>query len=116
MSKKKKSLTTYERAVKRVEDIKGFYSHLSVYVVVNIILLLTRDDFSFYIIGNSAFGDSDFLNWINWESYGTPIIWGAFLIFHFLSVFFKNPLLGKAWEERQIQKFIEKKRTQDNYE
>jgi len=116
MTKKKKSLTTYERAVKRVDDIKGFYTHLSVYIIVNIILLLTRNSFNFFVVGNSAFGDSDLLNWINWETYGTPIFWGIFLIFHFISVFVKNPFLGKEWEERHIQKFIEEERPRNNYE
>ncbi len=107
MNSKNKNLTTpYERARKRVDDLKGFYGHLTAYILVNSMLLLGRDDFSFYVLGNSAFGNSDFLNWINWNVYGTPIIWGVFLVFHALSVFGRNPFLGKAWEERQIEKYM----------
>lgn len=107
-SKNKKPSTPYERARKRVDDLKGFYGHLTAYIVVNTFLLLARNDFNFYAVGNSAFVDSDVLNWINWNVFGTPIIWGIFLIFHAFSVFVKNPFLGKAWEERQIKKFMNK--------
>jgi len=105
-SKNKKPSNSYERARKRVQDIKGFFGHLAVYGIVNGILLLTKDNFNFFVEGNSAFGDSDFLNWFNWETYGTPLLWGLGLSFHAISVFGKNPFLGKAWEERQIQKYI----------
>ncbi len=30
----------YEKAKKRVEEIKGFYSHLFVYIAVNIVLVI----------------------------------------------------------------------------
>jgi len=30
----------YEKAKKRVEEIKGFYSHLIVYICVNIVLVI----------------------------------------------------------------------------
>jgi hypothetical protein len=42
--------------------------------------------------------------------------WGIGLAFHAAKVFGFNPLFGKNWEERQIQKFIEKdKREMDKY-
>jgi len=105
-SKNKNPQSAYERARKRVDDIKGFYGHLLAYFVVNIVLLFTKDNFNFYVVENSAFGDSDFLNWINWETYGTPMIWGICLLFHGISVFVKNPFLGKAWEQKQIEKYL----------
>lgn len=106
-SKNEQPKSTYERARKRVEEIKGFYGHLAVYVFVNIVLLFTRDNFNFFINGNSAFGDTDFWNWMNWETYGTPLLWGIGLAFHCISVFGKNPFLGKAWEEKQIRKYLD---------
>jgi len=109
-TKNKKPTTAYERARKRVDDIKGFYRHLTVYLVVNTVLLLVKDDLSFYLVSNSAFEDSNFLSWINWNVYGTPILWGIGLVFHGISVFGKNPFLGKAWEEKQIRKIMEKEK------
>ncbi len=106
-SKNKETLTSYERARKRVDDIKGFYGHLAVYIFVNGSLLLTRSNFNFYLEGNSAFADTDFLNRFNWETYGTPLFWSFGLVFHAICIFGKNPFLGKVWEERQIQKYLD---------
>lgn len=100
--------SSYERARRKVDDIKGFYGHLLVYLFVNGVLLFTREDFNFLINGDSAFGNSNFMNWLNWETYGTPIFWGIALAFHALSVFGRNPFLGKKWEERQLRKLLEK--------
>ena len=104
-SKKKKPSTSYERAQRKVKDIKGFYTHLAVYVIVILAVLLTRG--KFMSIENSVFQNAEFLNWIDWNLYGTPIIWGIGLAIHGISVFGKNPFLGKAWEERQLRKFLD---------
>lgn len=107
-SENKKPLTSYEKAKKKVEDIKGFYGHISIYLIVNIVLVLVRNDFRFYLINTSSLENEGFLSWINWNVFGTAIIWGVFLAFHALSVFGENPFLGKSWEERQIHKYLEK--------
>lgn len=103
-SKNKKPSNALERAQKRVKDIKGFYAHLAVYVLVITVVLSTRG--RFMSIENTVFQNVDFLNWIDWNVFGTPIIWGLFLVFHGLNVYDKNPFLGKAWERRQIEKFM----------
>ena len=111
-SKNKQPLSSYDRAKKRVEDIKGFYGHLSIYLIVNLALILARNDFRFYIIKTTSLEDEGFLSWINWNVFGTAIIWGLFLAFHALRVFGKNPFLGKSWETRQIQKYLEQEENQ----
>ncbi len=105
-SKNNQPLSSFERAQKRVKDIKGFYGHLAAYVIVILIVLTTRG--RFMSIDNTIFQNSEYLNWIDWNIFGTPIIWGIFLVVHGIRVFGKNPFLGKKWEERQIQKYIEK--------
>jgi len=107
-SKNKKPATSYERARKRVDDIKRFYGHLTAYIVVNAVLLLARGKFHVTLLSKGALGDPGFLDWLDWNVYGTPIVWGIGLAIHALSVFVKNPFLGKAWEERQIAKYINK--------
>ena len=37
-----KKSTTYQRAEKKVAKIMGFYNHLAVYLIVNIVLYLLR--------------------------------------------------------------------------
>jgi len=84
----------YERAKKRVEEVKGFYIHLTIYIVINAFILvnifLRTDDF-----------------W-QWPHFVTLFGWGLGVAFHASKVFGMNPLFGKSWEERQIQKYIEK--------
>ena len=104
--KNKQPLSSYERAQKKVKDIKGFYGHLAAYVLVILIVLSTRG--RFMSIDNTIFQNSEYLNWIDWNVFGTPIIWGVFLCIHAIQVFGRNPFLGKNWEERQIRKYIEK--------
>ena len=109
-SKNTQPLSSFERAKKRVEDIKGFYGHLAVYLIVNLVLLLSRSNFKFMLINDKVFDNADFLAWIDWNIFGTPIIWGVFLAFHAFNVFGKNPFLGKSREDRQMQKFLKEER------
>lgn len=109
-SKNDQHLSSYERAHKRVQDIKGFYGHLTAYLIVNIVLLLSRNNFRFMIINNNVLENTDVLEWVDWNIFGTPIIWGFFLAIHAITVFGKNPFLGKSWEERQIRKYLEEER------
>lgn len=93
--------TSMESAKKRVAKLKKFYSHLSIYIIINLILLGIKAYFLGYFVQNT-----DLSNWINWNMISTPIIWGIFLAVHATKVF-SHPLV-KKWEERQIQKYIER--------
>lgn len=90
----------YLKAKKKVKDIKGFYSHLTVYIIINIFISgiivygLTRGDYTF---GKAI---------TNFGVYSTWLFWGIGLFFHWLGVFgFKN-LLGKSWEEKKIKELM----------
>ncbi len=89
------------RAKKKVEELKGFYIHLTVYVLVNTFLTVN------IIIENM--GDGETFSGAFWNM-GTFFIWGAWgigLAFHAAKVFSFNPFFNKEWEKRQIQKFME---------
>lgn len=82
----------YNKARKRVEDLKGFYSNLLTYCLV-----------------------IPFLIFINYKTYWAfkwfwfPTLgWGIGLSIHAYHVFVNNSLFGRQWEERKIQEFIEK--------
>jgi hypothetical protein len=81
----------YVRAKKRVQNLKAFYIHLTVYCLVNIMLFLI----------NFA---SDAGSW--WFIY--PLLgWGIGLAGHGLSTFvFGN--FGSNWEEKKIKEYMEK--------
>lgn len=93
----------YIRAKKRVKDIKGFYVHLMVYIVINIMI-------SGIIIYGLMVSGNTFLEAItNFGTYSTVLFWGIGLFFHWLGVFgFKSFGLGKDWEERKIKELMEK--------
>jgi hypothetical protein len=75
----------YEQAKKRVEEKRGFFSHLAAYVVVNIILFLvwfyTSRDFPWFIFPLGG--------------------WGIGLLFHFLGVFVFDSMGGQKAIEKE---------------
>ena len=85
----------YLEAQKQVEEIKGFYIHLVVYIIVN----------AFIIYGIlSSIG----LDQLNFWTFSTAIFWGIGLFFHGYHLFGKNLLFGKKWEERKIKELMDK--------
>jgi len=98
---KKTSETKYERAKERVKEIKGWYNHLIIYIMINSLLQLM---YSGYIDGIHLYvGDSIFGRLIG------PVIWGVGLIIHGLWVFRSHYLrrLFKNWETRKIEEFMQ---------
>lgn len=95
----KKSLT-YLRAKKKVEMLKGFYSHLAVYIIVNLVIIL---------ISANVFNGKE-INFANWGNYVTAFFWGFGIVSHAIYVFFvmnvQNNFL-KRWEEKKIKQFLE---------
>ena len=98
----KKSIA-YLRAKKKVEVLKGFYSHLIAFVLVNIgVILVTANVFNKKPV--------DFEHWSN---YLIVIFWGFGLVSHAIYVFFEinfeNDLL-KRWEAKKLKQFLEEER------
>jgi len=93
----------YIKAKKRVKEIKGFYIHLSTYVIINIFIS------GVIIYGLLSSGDSLNETITNFGVYSTWIFWGIGIFFHWLGVFgFKSLGFGKDWEERKIKEFMDK--------
>ena len=82
----------YNKAKKRVEEIKGFYGNLTAYIVVNIGLLAIN-----------LLTSPDHL-WFYWPMIG----WGIGVAIHGMKVYNYMPFLGKDWEERKIREFMDK--------
>ncbi|WP_144281262.1 2TM domain-containing protein [Chryseobacterium echinoideorum] len=78
----------YERALKRVKEIKSFYNNLISYIVVIPVL----------VIINLITSPKNL--WFYWPMLG----WGMGVAAHGLSVF----SIGRNWEERKIQEILEK--------
>ncbi len=101
------------RAVNRVQQIKKFHHHLLVYLIVNALLFMAKilffDQFALH-----DFEDPNFIDWVEWNVIGTPLLWGIGLLGHALHVFLLQgrplavlkPHFLKDWEDRQLQKYL----------
>ena len=87
----------YQEALQRVKKIKGFYSHLFVYVVINLMIVIVN-------IQGLKPGESYF----KLENFFTAFFWGIGLLAHGLSTFMPQWIFGKSWEDKKIKEFIEK--------
>lgn len=83
-------LVAYERASKRVKELKGFYGNLISYCLVIPFLIFVN----LYTVPK--------YHWFWWPMLG----WGIGLASHALQVFG----IGRNWEEKQIQKILEKEK------
>lgn len=89
----------YQQAIKRVKKIKGFYSHLTIYLVINVMLLIVN-------YKNSDVSE----HFWRWQTFSTVLFWGIGLVAHGMSVFMPAVLMGKDWEERKIKELMEKEK------
>lgn len=84
--------TEEEKAIIYVRDIKGFYSHLIVYAAVITCLSVIN------LIRSPGH------YWVIWPAFG----WGIGILFHGLNVFEVFNLFGTNWEQKQINKRLNK--------
>ncbi|TLP71251.1 2TM domain-containing protein [Maribacter sp. ACAM166] len=96
------------RAQKRVKKLKGFYIHLIVYLLVNIFISTTT------VIARMNGGETFNEAFFNFASFSTAIFWGIGLAFHGAKVFNYNPFFSRDWEERQIRKYVDKDKKEED--
>lgn len=96
---KSKYSERYKLAERRVKRLRGFYTHLIVYIIINAVIVYIN-------IQNLDPGESYF----QWHNFFTFSIWGFFLLIHAASVFIPNFILGAQWENRKIKEFMENER------
>ena len=91
----------YKQAKKRVGELKGFYWHLAVYILVNLFMTANKVIRNYYNgeTWNEAFWD--------FNTFSVWIFWGIGLAFHAFNVFGFPLLFGRNWEEQKIKKIIE---------
>lgn len=94
------------QAKKRVKTIKGFYTHLAVYIFINILITVVKASF----LGTVNDG-----NYIFWYFFAGPLFWGIGLLAHGLFVFARSIDFLKKWEDRKMKEFLEKGSTNIEY-
>ncbi|QRM89841.1 hypothetical protein FG167_11575 [Lacinutrix sp. WUR7] len=91
----------YDNAKKRVGQLKGFYWHLLSYIVINMVILI--------MISRTV----DSAHFWTFNVFSTVFYWGIGIFFHFMGVFGKNVFLGKNWEDKKVQEYLEKEEKQN---
>ena len=89
----------YQKAKKRVQEIKGFYSHLASYILVMIVLIFVNLRYTPQYL------------WFIW----TLIGWGIGLLVHAIMVFNIFTFMGKDWEEKKIKEFMDEEKSRNKY-
>lgn len=84
----------YERASKKVKEIRSFYINLACYCIVIPGLIAINLIYT-----------PEYL-WFFWSMAG----WGIGLVFHAMTAFSVLPFFGSDWEERKLKEFMEKDR------
>ena len=91
----------YVQAKNRVEKLKAFYTHLTVYIIVNTAIS------AFKIIRNIKRGESFEEAFFDINTSGVWLLWGIGLAIHAFAVFGLPLILGHNWEEEKIKQFME---------
>ncbi|MBW1654750.1 2TM domain-containing protein [Flavobacterium quisquiliarum] len=90
----------YYDAQKKVKEIREFYEHLTVYVLVNPIVIVVN-----------LMTSPGYL-WFLWCLMG----WGMAIVLHGLKVFSLPPFFNKKWEERKIKEIMDKEKNRKSWE
>ncbi len=91
----------YLEAKQQVQEIKGFYTHLAIYIVIMCLIITINLIYSPHYL------------WFLWTLFG----WGFGVTMHGFKAFnYKSPIFGKDWEDKKIKEIIEKNRNHEQYE
>lgn len=90
------------KAKNKVEKLKRFYTHLTVYVVINTVISVVK------ISNNMNNGESFETAFFEFETFIVWMVWGIAIGLHAFSVFGITSILGEDWEERKIQELMKK--------
>ncbi|MFZ4931737.1 2TM domain-containing protein [Chryseobacterium sp. Mn2064] len=89
----------YQTAKKQVEQLRGFYTHLFIYLGVNLIIV-------YYNYTNLEPGESYF----QFKNFFTATFWGIGILAHAASVFLPRTRLIKKWEEKKIKELMDQQK------
>ncbi|MDM1553965.1 MULTISPECIES: 2TM domain-containing protein [Chryseobacterium] len=89
----------YQKAKRYVEKLRGFYAHLFVYIVINIMIAI-------YNYSHLKPGESYF----EFKNFFTLTFWGIGLLAHGITVFLSKNGFMQNWEEKKIRELMKKEK------
>lgn len=90
----------YIRAKKRVEDLKSYYWHLAIYLIINIFIITRKT------MRNLNNGETFEQAFFDIGTFAVAILWGVPMLLHTFKIFGFTFFVGKDWEERKIKEFM----------
>lgn len=100
------------KARRRVEEIKCFYKHLTAYLIVNLFLTFIINYFDVTVKIFEGLEMSNEVTGSVFARYPVWIIWGVILLIDAIRVFIFPKALGRGWQDRKIEEFMNEKNRQ----
>lgn len=88
-----------ENAQRRIKQKKRLVTHFVVFIAASILFIVLN-----LVLGFGETFRPFNTDWFVWAI----LIWAFFLLIHFINVIFINQLMGKEWENRQLERLVEK--------
>jgi dihydrofolate reductase len=88
-----------ENAQRRIKQKKRLTSHFVIFIAGSILFIVLN-----LLLGLGETFRPLQTDWFVWAI----LIWFFFLLIHFINVVFVNKLMDKKWEERQMERLVEK--------
>lgn len=95
----------YILAKKKVEELKSYYWHLAIYLIVNTLIIVNK------LRDNLDDGETLLQALSDLTIYVTAIIWGIPMLLHTFKILGAKFFFSNDWEERKIQEFMNENNT-----
>jgi len=92
---------SYLRAKKKMESLRGFYTHLGVYIIINSIFTVNE----IYEHIEDGFTLKEAI--LDGELYNLWLVWGFGLAIHGFNVFSSLKIFNHKWEKRKIEQYMQ---------
>ena len=91
----------YENARRRTLQKKRLFQHFVIFLVGAVLLIVLN-----VVIGYKEEFMPLGYNWFVWAI----LLWTFFFLIHLINVFVTSSFMGKEWEQRQMEKLVQKQR------
>lgn len=98
----------YQRAEKKMKALKGFHSHLWIFIIITVMIFVVR----FLILPRiGALPEEEgFVDWLDVNTYLVPGLWGLAVAIHGITAYRHKIKWLKDWENRKIEEYMEQEK------